>query len=247
MNEGIYYWRTAPQMDLPIGTMTICKDDSNYNENNSIERQQETQAETLLCAVDSDHAGDISHHKLVTGICIKIAGGAVLWKTVFQTTCALSSTEAEFTTASTAGKYILYLHTILQEIGLRQEAATILYKYNQGALLMAANAQKPTKRTRHLNIKYFSLQDWVKNDLIELKRISTHDNWSDAMTKAQGHTLFHRHMNYILGKIVPNYTFRTMNLRTKVLCDTRISSFYKPLMQLSREGVLRRFCAIPII
>ena len=187
----------------------------------------------------------------MTSICIKLAGGAILWKTAYQATFALSSTEAEFTAASAAGKYILYLRTILQEIRLRQEEATILCKDNQednqGALLMA-NAQKPTKSTRHLDIKYFSLQEWVKNDLIELKRISTHDNWSDAMlTKAQGRTLFHRHMNYILGKIVPNYTFHMINLRTKVLCDTRISSFYKPLMQLSWEGVLRRLCAIPII
>jgi hypothetical protein len=69
-----------------------------------------------------------------------------------------------------------------------------------------ANAQQPTKRTRHMDIKQFVLQDWILLDLIRLKRISTGDNYTDVMTKATARTLFYRHMNYILGKIPPNYT-----------------------------------------
>ena len=79
-----------------------------------------------------------------------------------------------------------------------------LYEDNQGALLMA-NAQQPTKRTRHMDIKTFVLQHWVEQDLIRLKRINTTDNYSDVMTKATGRTLFYRHMNYILGKVIPAY------------------------------------------
>jgi hypothetical protein len=56
-------------------------------------------------------------------------------------------------------------------------------KDNQGALLMA-NAQKPTKRTSHMDIKTFALQDWVKRDLLCLQRINTGDNYADAMTKS---------------------------------------------------------------
>ena len=68
-----------------------------------------------------------------------------------------------------------------------------------------ANAQQPTKRTRHMDIKNFALQDWVKEDLLQLIRINTSDNWSDVMTKATGRVLFYRHMNYVLGKIIPTY------------------------------------------
>jgi len=56
-------------------------------------------------------------------------------------------------------------------------------KDNQGALLMAS-AQKPTKRTSHMDIKTFALQDWVKRDLLCLQRINTGDNYADAMTKS---------------------------------------------------------------
>ena len=39
-----------------------------------------------------------------------------------------------------------------------------------------ANAQRPTKRTRHMDIKYFTIQQWVAEDLLCLKRIDTLDN-----------------------------------------------------------------------
>ena len=68
--------------------------------------------------MDSDFAGDTSHRKSVSGIVIKLVGGAVLYKTQYQPTIAGSSTEAEFTAATETGKYILHLRTILQEIGL---------------------------------------------------------------------------------------------------------------------------------
>ena len=153
---------------------------------------------------DSDWAGDSNHRKSVTGIVIKLAGGTVLYKARFQETIALSSTEAEFIAAVEAGKYILYLRSILQDIGMTQHEATILYEDNQGSLLMA-QAQQPTKRTRHIDIKHFVLQDWCEQDLITIKRINTTDNSSDTMTKATARTTFYRHMEYIHGKIVPEY------------------------------------------
>ena len=137
-----------------------------------------------------------------------MAGGTILYKTKFQDTVSMSSTEAEFIAAAEAGKYILYLRTILEEIGIHQKHATVLYEDNQGALLMA-NAQRPTKRTRHMEIKHFALQEWVLKDLLTLKRIDTKDNYSDVMTKATARVLFHRHMNYIMGKIPPSYVKAT--------------------------------------
>ena len=124
--EGIYYWRQQPRMDLPIGPKPICKNDGNYDETKITTRVQ-NDIRTLASAVDSDHAGDVKHRKSVTGVIAKLAGGAVLYKTAFQPTIAHSSTEAEFVAACEAGKCILYLRSLLQEIGLRQDHATIIY------------------------------------------------------------------------------------------------------------------------
>ena len=81
--------------------------------------------------MNSYYAGDSTHRRSVTGIAIKIAGGAAFYKTNFQSTIALSSTEAEFIAACEAAKVILYIRSILDEINISQDKATTLYEDNQ--------------------------------------------------------------------------------------------------------------------
>ena len=128
LDDGIYYWRKDPCMDLPKKAISDCKSDNNsYNELDVLTRKQDCYSR-LLGAVDSDHTGDVTHCKSVTGVVLKLAGGVVLYKTAFQATVAHSSIESKFAAVADAAKYIIYLHTLLEEIGLSQQHdATILY------------------------------------------------------------------------------------------------------------------------
>jgi len=68
--------------------------------------------------------------------------------------------------ACDAAKVILYVRSILWDLGVPQEAATLLYEDNDAATAMA-NAQKPTPRTRHMDIRFFALSEyWVERDLL---------------------------------------------------------------------------------
>jgi hypothetical protein len=91
--------------------------------------------------------------------------GTIFYQTKFQDKIALSSTETEFIAAVEVGKYILYVLSILEQIGISQQHTTVLYKDNQG-LLLTTNAQQPAKHTRHMDIKNFILQEWVESDLL---------------------------------------------------------------------------------
>ena len=172
-----------------------------------MDRQQVNPTE-VRATVDSDYANDTIHRKSVTGICIKMAGATIYYKTRFQPSVSLSSTEAEFVAACDAAKAILYVRSILDDIGISQDKATTLFEDNQGALLMATAGQ-PTRRTRHMDTRYFALQEWVENDLIHLKRVATADNESDMLTKAVGRTIFYRHKEYVMGYNVPEYVNHT--------------------------------------
>jgi len=66
---------------------------------------------------------------------------------------------------------------MLTDLDIPQEAATVAYEDNDGCTAMG-NAQKPTPRTRHIDIKCFALCDWVERDLIHLERIDTSINIS---------------------------------------------------------------------
>jgi hypothetical protein len=89
---------------------------------------------------------------------------------------------------------ILFLRSIMWDLGIPQQAASILYEDNDVATAMA-NAQKPTTRTRHMDIRFFALSDWVERDLILLERIHTSINESDPLTKTLERTLFYRHVD----------------------------------------------------
>jgi dUTP pyrophosphatase len=195
--DGLIYWRQRPVMSLPK------KPDPPIISSEQ-PLQDENRASLLFGAVDSDWAGDTSHRKSVTGIILRLAGGTILYKTKYQDTIAFSSTEAEYTAAVDAGKAILYVRSILDEIHVPQEAATNLYIDNNGALLMG-NAQQPTRNTRHMELKKFALIDWIQQDLILLQRVTSANNYSDPCTKPLGRTLYYKHFDYIMGRIRPTY------------------------------------------
>ena len=199
-SDGIYYWRPTPNLNLPKLPMPTSTP-STYSPEPS------SRADTpldLIGSVDADWAGDSTHRRSITGIILRLAGGTVLYKTKFQDTIAMSSTEAEFSAACEAAKSILYIRSILDELGVQQYHATTLFIDNNGALMMG-NAQQPTRRTRHMDIKKFVIVDWIEQDLLTLKYINTADNYSHAMTKALGRIQHYRHFDYVMGRDKPNY------------------------------------------
>jgi hypothetical protein len=109
-SDGIYYWRpmkndNLPDLPLPEFTPSPYTPDSSTRADTPLD---------LIGAVDADWAGDVSHRKSITGIALRLAGGTILYKSKFQDTIAMSSTEAEFSAACDAAKSILhYLLTIM--------------------------------------------------------------------------------------------------------------------------------------
>ena len=114
------------------------------------------------------------------------------------------------------GKMILFVRSILWDLEIPQEAATILYEDNDACTAMG-NAQKPTPRTRHMDIKYFSLCEWVDRDLMHLERIDTSISMSDHCTKLLNRALFHRHADFLLGHVPPMYSPVTSQLLACIL------------------------------
>jgi len=197
--EGIHYWRDKPHPTLPEFPMPTLHPD-NY----TLTTTSGTNSKQLVGFVDSDWATNTKKRTSLTGMILMYAGGAIGYKSKFQSIIAHSTTEAEFVAACETAKHILFYRSLMQEIGLEQTDATTLFEDNTGALLMA-NAQQPTKRTRHMDIKHFALLDWVEQDLLLLEHIDTSDNIADAMTKTLGRTLFYRHYDTYMGLRQPNY------------------------------------------
>jgi hypothetical protein len=107
--------------------------------------------------------------------------------------------------ACDVGRMSLFICSILWDLNFPQEAATIAYEDNNGCTAID-NTQKPVARTRHINIKYFALCEWVEQDIIHLEQIDTSINNADHLTKPLSRVLFHWHANFLLGHVPPKYS-----------------------------------------
>ena len=212
ITDGIYYWRehSAYQNLLPLHPAPKLF----HTQNPHLAQDKQY----LLGFMDADWGHDVQTRKSVTGIAMFFGGAVIYYKTKYQTTIAQSSTEAEFMSACDAGKISLYLRSILDELQIDQNKATILFEDNQGALLMG-NAGMPTRRTRHMDIKYFSLQQWIEQDLILLQDIESTYNVADTFTKQLGRVLFHQHNDTVMGRKYPIYYKGKYSIRSDPSSD----------------------------
>jgi len=103
------------------------------------------------------------------------------------------------------GKALLYVRSILWDLDVPQEATSRPFEANDACTAMA-NAQKPTSCTRHMDIRYHVLCEWVERDLIVLEQVDTTINEADHFIKLLSRVFFHRHIDYIMGHVPPEYS-----------------------------------------
>ena len=200
LTDGLIFWRRSPRDDLPDVPFPALRS----NQLDTLPPLR-TDPYAPVTFSDSDWGADTLHRRSVSGIIIMVAGAAVIYKTHYQKAVALSSTEAEFVSASDAGKMALYVRSLLQDLGFSQEATpTPLHIDNRGALHMVT-AGASTKRTRHVDIRYFALLQWAESGQLCARPIPTSHNISDSLTKATGRIKFHQHADIYMGRQRPQY------------------------------------------
>jgi len=162
-----------------------------------------TSLHELVGYVDVAYGTDISTRKSVTGVVLCFAGAAVAFKSKLQATVSTSSTEAELIAAVDAAKMVKYLRSILIELGFPPAGPTTLFEDNQAAIEMI-NHNKPTARSRHVDIQHFAIQEWQHRGIITMRYLSTTLNLSDAQTKALSWVLLSRHTRRAMGHCGPS-------------------------------------------
>jgi len=112
-DDGIYFWRTSPCMDLPEGPLPPVHSNK---QDLLLDNRPEHEASVLLAYADSDWATCVKTCRSFGGSCLPIAGGTVAYNTQFQPTIAGSSTEVEFMSAYFTGKMILFVRSVLWDL-----------------------------------------------------------------------------------------------------------------------------------
>jgi hypothetical protein len=109
----------------------------------------------------------------------------ILYLGKLQPIIASPTGEGEFVQMVLTGKKIKYVRTVMTEYGLPQKVPSPMFGDNISAIMMANN-MRPTDCTRHMDIRWFALQEWIHVDTTDIIviHISGILNPADALTKA---------------------------------------------------------------
>ena len=94
----------------------------------------------------------------------------------------LSTTEAEYVAVSEAGKEMVWLNGLLEELGKEKEICA-LYSDSQSAIHLAKNPAFHS-RTKHIPMRYHYIRDLVEDEVLQLLKIQGSENPADMLTKS---------------------------------------------------------------
>jgi len=78
-----------------------------------------------------------------------------------------------------------------------------------------ANAEQPTRQTRHMDTKAFAIQQWTKEQYLVLESINTKINAADHFSKALGRIKFYEQTDVIMGRRKPTWISKHEEKRRK--------------------------------
>jgi len=145
----------------------------------------QSSSELFVTYTDADHGGNPDNGRSTGGYIVKLGSGAISWSSRLQTVVALSTTEAEFIAATSAGQEIIWLRNLFSELGYKFNASSTLHIDNQSALSVAKNPEHHG-HMKHLDLHFYWLRDEVEKGNIRLVHLRTDEMPADIMTKALG-------------------------------------------------------------
>ena len=75
------------------------------------------------------------------------------------------------------------VRNLLQEIGLKQKHATVIFEDNQACITIANNAGALQSRTKHLDLKTYKIRELIANGDVVMQYCITQRQVADILTK----------------------------------------------------------------
>ena len=154
----------------------------------------------IVTYTDSDWAGDKDTRLSISGFIIFVMGVPIAWRSKQMKGVTLSSSEAECVSLSEAAKEIKFIYQIMTSMGLQVKTPITVRVDNVGAIFMSGN-MSTSPRTRHVDIRYAYVREYVQDGFIKIIFVKTKENYSDGFTKNVSAEIYKSHTpNYVMRK-----------------------------------------------
>ena len=137
----------------------------------------------LIRYTDYNFQLDKDSRKSTSGSIFTLGGGAVVWRSIKQSSIADSTMEAKYIAACEAAKESVWLKKFYNvlEVVPNMEKPLVLYYDNNGAV---ANTKEPRshKRGKHIERKYYLIREIVHRGDVAVMKIASEQNLADLFT-----------------------------------------------------------------
>ena len=126
-----------------------------------------------------------------TGGVLTLGKGAVYSRSTKQKINTKSSTEGEIVGVDDILPQVLWTNYFMRAQGYGSKE-TVVYQDNKSAILLENNGKlSSSKRTKHINVRYYFVKDCVERKELRIEFLGTDDMWADYYTKPlQGSKFF---------------------------------------------------------
>jgi hypothetical protein len=128
------------------------------------------------------------------GFAIFFDPNLIAWSAKKQPTISRSSTESEYKAMANATTEIIWVQSILKELGVKEDDKPCLWCDNLGATYLSANPIFHG-RVKHVKIDYHFIRERVANKQLEIRPIASKDQVANGFTKVLSTQLMQNFQN----------------------------------------------------
>jgi hypothetical protein len=169
---------------------------ANYNNTSLVYRRDlNDPPQPIFGYTDADWAGDTSTGKSTTGYVFFLSGAAFSWSSKKQEVTAGSTMEAEYVALYHTGRQAAWINNFLEQIGFPLDGPLEVKCDNEAAIAVANGGELPFKKSKHINVKYHTIRDYVNTNQLSVTKVASKENLADQFTKVLSRDAFEEQSN----------------------------------------------------